>query len=390
MAVETSINRDAPLEERRRLQTLVDVNRELVSSLEMQRLLPLISECVTRVVPHDFAGVTLYEDDKSAMRAFVLSPPEARAVSEMGRTVALEQTLFARAFLEQKPQLLTRQDLGELATPIAGRMLDAGIQTVLCMPMVTANGAIGTLNVGSKRDRAFSQQDTDLLGQIAAQLAIALENARAYREIQTLRDRLSEQKLRLEDEIRSELNFEEIIGDSPELKRVLAQARTVAPSGSTALILGETGTGKELIARAIHRMSKRKDASFIKVNCAAIPTGLPAPPMRPLPLLSSWLPNRPQPRDCGELPGLQAQARRLLLQPVASGSEAFQRHQPPDDVSSGCDPVRGRAKSARRVSTVFGQGEAVYHFAGWEGSYLEDGGRGRGARAERGDCGNGL
>ena len=274
IAVETALTKDALLEERRRLQALVNVNRELVSSLEIEHLLPLISECVTRVVPHDFAGVTLYEDDNRGMRAVVLSPADKRPVMEMGRTVTLDQTLSARAFLEQKPQLLTRSDLSALNAPIATRMLDAGIQTVLCMPMVTSKGAVGTLNVGSKRNQAFSQQDTELLNQIAAQLAIALENARAYREIQSLKERLSQEKLYLEGEIRTELHFEEIVGESSELRKVLNQAKTVAPSGSTALILGETGTGTELIARATHRMSKRKDTSFIKVNCAAIPTGL--------------------------------------------------------------------------------------------------------------------
>jgi formate hydrogenlyase transcriptional activator len=128
--------------------------------------------------------------------------------------------------------------------------------------------------LGSKKDKAFSPEDEEILNQIAAQLAIALDNARAYREIQALKDRLAEEKLYLEGEIRSELNFEEIIGESAELKHVLARARTVAPSDSTVLILGETETGKELIARAIHRMSKRRDSSFIKVNCASIPTGL--------------------------------------------------------------------------------------------------------------------
>jgi len=274
VAVETASTREELLDERRRLQAMVDVNRELVSSLEMQHLLPLISECVTRVVPHDFAGVTLYEDDRKEMKAFVLSPAEKHPVVEMGRTVTIDQTLSGQAILEQRTQLLTPVELRASSAPIATRMPDAGIQTVLCMPMITSKGAVGTLNVGSKKDRAFSLQDTSLLNQIAAQLAIALENARAYREIQALKDRLSEEKLYLEGEIRSELHFEDIVGDSDEVKRVLAQARTVAPSGSTALILGETGTGKELIARAIHRMSKRKDANFIKVNCAAIPTGL--------------------------------------------------------------------------------------------------------------------
>ena len=272
VAVETASAHEELLDERRRLQALVDVNRELVTSLEMQHLLPLISECVTRVVPHDFAGVTLYEDDRKELKAFVLSPGERRSIAEMGRSVTIDHTLSAQALLEKRPQTLTRVELRASSAPIATRMLDAGIQTVLCMPMVTSKGAVGTLNVGSKKDRAFSSQDASLLNQIAAQLAIALENARAYREIQALKERLSEEKLYIEGEIRSELHFEEIIGDSNELKRVLGQARTVAPSGSTALILGETGTGKELIARAIHRMSKRKDASFDGRHGVASPT----------------------------------------------------------------------------------------------------------------------
>jgi formate hydrogenlyase transcriptional activator len=274
IAVENALTREALENEKQRLRALVQVNQKLVSSLEMGRLLPLISECVTRVVPHDFAGVTLYDDDRRSMKAYVLSPSETNAMVDAGRTVSLDQTLSSQAVRELKPTTFTRLELSGLNTPIAHRMLDAGIQTVLCMPLVTAKGAVGTLNVGSKRDTAFSPQDQELLNQIASQLAIALDNARAYREIKTLTDRLAEEKLYLEDEIRTELNFEEIVGESPELRRVLAQVRTVAPSGSTVLILGETGTGKELIARAIHRMSKQHDANFIKVNCAAIPTGL--------------------------------------------------------------------------------------------------------------------
>jgi formate hydrogenlyase transcriptional activator len=274
LTVENAITRDALREEKQRLQALVDVNRTWFSSLEMQTLLPLISECVTRVVPHDFAGVTLYEGDKEAMKAYVLSPGENRSVVETGRTVSLEETLSAQAFLEQKTKTLTKEDLHISPTAIAGRVLESGIQTVLCVPLISSKGAVGTLNVGSRKDRAFSEQDQELLDQVAAQLAIALDNARAYREIAALKDRLAEERLYLQDEIRTELNFEEIIGESTALKRVLAQAKTVAPSGSTALILGETGTGKELIARAIHRMSRRPENSVIKVNCAAIPTGL--------------------------------------------------------------------------------------------------------------------
>jgi formate hydrogenlyase transcriptional activator len=273
LAIENASTREALREEKDRLRALVDINRTLASRLEVQSLLPLISECVTRVVPHDFAGVTLFEGDQENMKAYVLSPERPQAM-ESGRPVSLKQTLSAQAFLERQAMTLTRDDLESHGSSIAGRVLGAGIRTMRCVPLLTSTGTLGTLNVGSKRDKAFSQQDEEILNQIAAQLAIALDNARAYREIQGLRDRLAQEKLYLEDEIRSELNFEEIVGESAELKHVLAQARTVAPSDSTVLILGETGTGKELIARAIHRMSKRRDASFIKVNCAAIPTGL--------------------------------------------------------------------------------------------------------------------
>jgi formate hydrogenlyase transcriptional activator len=130
------------------------------------------------------------------------------------------------------------------------------------------------LNFASKQEGRFLPQDVNLLKQIGAQMGIALDHARAYREIAELRDKLAEEKSYLEGEICSELNFEEIVGDSLPLKRVLEQAKTVAPSNATVLVLGETGTGKELIARAIHRMSSRKEGNFIKLNCAAIPTGL--------------------------------------------------------------------------------------------------------------------
>jgi formate hydrogenlyase transcriptional activator len=133
---------------------------------------------------------------------------------------------------------------------------------------------LGILNLGSTRENAFKAEDLGLLRQVAGQLAAALENARAAHEIEELKHRLAEETKYLAGEIRTEMNFEEIVGESPVLKQVLQLVATVAGSDATVLVLGETGTGKELIARALHRMSGRKDRSFIKVNCAAIPTGL--------------------------------------------------------------------------------------------------------------------
>ncbi|MCA1851172.1 MAG: sigma 54-interacting transcriptional regulator, partial [Beggiatoa sp.] len=149
-----------------------------------------------------------------------------------------------------------------------------GVQSVCCLPLITPSRILGTLNLASLRDGNFSENDADLLSQVASQIAIALENALAFREIDELKNQLAKEKLYLEDEIRTEYNFEEIIGESTALKRILNQVETVAPTDSTVLILGETGTGKELIARAIHNLSGRHERTFIKMNCATIPTGL--------------------------------------------------------------------------------------------------------------------
>jgi formate hydrogenlyase transcriptional activator len=130
------------------------------------------------------------------------------------------------------------------------------------------------LCLARKEDNFFSEHDAEFLTEVAGQVAIAIENALAYREISELKDKLAQEKLYLEEEIRSELNFEHIIGSSPALKQVLELVETVASSDSTVLLLGDTGTGKELIARAIHDHSRRKDCTFVKLNCAAIPTGL--------------------------------------------------------------------------------------------------------------------
>lgn len=142
------------------------------------------------------------------------------------------------------------------------------------MPLITRNRVLGTLILGSLREDAFTQDDLEFLNQVASQIAIAVENALAFREIAALKDKLSEEKLYLEDEIRTSYNFNEIVGESTALQRALKQVEIVAPTDSAVLILGETGTGKELIACALHNLSTRREHTFVKLNCAAIPTGL--------------------------------------------------------------------------------------------------------------------
>src|SRR2546425_792706 len=152
--------------------------------------------------------------------------------------------------------------------------ISEGFKSLCYIPLVRRSRAIGTLNLGRLRSDAFTEDDLYFLGQVASQIAIAVENALEYGQITEAKKRLAEQKLYLEDEIRVENNFEEIIGNSPKLKAVLESIQIVAPADSTVLIQGETGTGKELIARAIHNLIPRKGHAFVKVNCAAIPLGL--------------------------------------------------------------------------------------------------------------------
>ena len=141
-------------------------------------------------------------------------------------------------------------------------------------PLITQGRTFGSLNLASRRLDLFPPQDVELLQRVAAQIAIAVENALAFKEIDALKNKLAVEKLYLEEEIRSEFNFEEIVGESAVLKRALARVELAAPAGTTVLLLGETGTGKELFARAIHNLSPRRDRTFVKINCAAIPSGL--------------------------------------------------------------------------------------------------------------------
>jgi len=272
LLMESALTRQALKDEKERFRTLLEVNRTLVSQCDLPGVFPTISETLRRVFPVDYASISLHEKDTNEMRIHVLDNPVAGL--EVGSLVPASDSVAAHAMRTGEVKFISRADPESSRSSVVNRMFDAGVQSGCCIPLVTRNGMLGTLNLASKEENAFTPQHLDLLQQIAGQMAIALENARAYQEIAHLKDRLTEEKLYLEGEIRSKVNFEEIIGESPVLKRVLAQVRTVAPSNASVLIMGETGTGKELIARAVHRMSSRKDNNFIKVNCAAIPTGL--------------------------------------------------------------------------------------------------------------------
>ena len=149
-----------------------------------------------------------------------------------------------------------------------------GIRSFCMLPMVRRDRVLGTLNLGRLRESAFSPPEVEFLTQVANQIAIGVENALDYRQVTEARERLTEERNYLVEELRTQYDFEEIVGQSAALKRVLKQVEMVAPTDSTVLILGETGTGKELVARAIHQISSRREHAFVNVNCAAIPLGL--------------------------------------------------------------------------------------------------------------------
>src|SRR3984957_3709783 len=257
-----------------RLRLLLDVTNQVISSLDLRDLLRAISQDVRRVMQCDYAGLTLPDAENRQLRVYAVDFPEGKGFLQEDLVYSIEGSPSGTAIRTMKPLTLQSPFTGWLDYPIVQTAVREGLKSFCFLPLISRNRAIGTLVLGRLRDDAFSEADISFLGQVANQIALAVENALAYREIRELKEQLSQEKLYLEDEIRTEMNFAQIIGNSASLRRVLKEVRTVAPTDSTVLIYGETGTGKELIARAIHDSSPRRSKPFVKLNCAAIPTGL--------------------------------------------------------------------------------------------------------------------
>ncbi|HVH85820.1 MAG TPA: sigma 54-interacting transcriptional regulator, partial [Terriglobales bacterium] len=257
-----------------RLQLLLDVTNQIVSNLELRDLLRAISQDVRRVMQCDYAGLSLPDSESGQLRLYAVDFPEGKGFLQEDLVYPIEGSPSGMAFRTMKQLTLQSPFTGWVNYAIVQMAIREGLKSFCFLPLITRNRAIGTLVLGRLRDDAFTQPDIEFLGQVANQIALAVENALAYREIRELKEQLAKEKLYLEDEIRTEMNFAQIIGNSGSLRRVLKQVETVAPTGSTVLIYGETGTGKELIARGIHDLSPRRAKPFVKLNCAAIPTGL--------------------------------------------------------------------------------------------------------------------
>ena len=256
-----------------RLQMLLDVGEILSSNWNIQQVFPRISARIRRVLRQEYAGFSVHDVNTDLLVRQAENFPLGKGLTSQVQ-ISSSNSPGARSLEARSPMIFSKEQIQAFDAEIAQRLLDEGLQSLCCVPLLRPHRSLGVLVLGSTRKNAFHPDDLSLLNQVAAQLGIALENSRAAAEIDALKQRLNEERKYLEEESRSPGQFAEIIGESPALKKVLDQVATVAVSDATVLILGETGTGKELIAHAIHRMSRRSNCNFIKVNCAAIPTGL--------------------------------------------------------------------------------------------------------------------
>ncbi|HKC88121.1 MAG TPA: sigma 54-interacting transcriptional regulator, partial [Blastocatellia bacterium] len=257
-----------------RLQLLLNLNNAIASALDPPALFRAVSASLRQVFQHDFAILGLYDDQKKELCAYAIDSPDGLNLFEEGMLTPIEGTPAELAITTKRAVIIGPGDAQKFSSEMVRRSAEQGLRSSCSAPLLRHNRVIGVMTIASKTEAVFTPDDGELFLQIAGQIAIAVENALAYREIDALKDKLASEKLYLEDEIRTEHNFEELIGASPSFKRILKQVATVAPTDSTVLIRGETGTGKELIARAIHSLSGRNERTLVKINCAAIPSGL--------------------------------------------------------------------------------------------------------------------
>jgi formate hydrogenlyase transcriptional activator len=221
-----------------------------VTTRELPELFRGIVGTIERVIQLDYTSLALVEPSTGLLKIYALNFPGRQQLVKQDLVVPRDSSPAGHAIASGVPLLARGAELDRYSSEIVRTLRAEGVQTICCVPLINHGNAFGTLNVASRRIDAFAPPDIELLQQVGGQIAIAVENALAFKEIDALKDKLAEEKLYLEEEIRTEFNFEEIIGDSPLLKQALSQVELVAPASTTALILGETGTGKELIARA--------------------------------------------------------------------------------------------------------------------------------------------
>jgi formate hydrogenlyase transcriptional activator len=275
LAVDDALHAQELERKNKRLTLLLDLNNAVVSNLELRDLLRAMSANVRRVMECDVAGVALPELESNELQLYAFDFPGSEGIAREGFAMPISGVLApAKVFSTGNPEVVNRIDPSIDNPGVPTPAIAAGVKCVCYLPLASRGQILGVLILGRREEKVFTQDEVDFLMQMANQVALAVENALAYREITNLKDKLTQEKVYLEDEIRGEMNFEDIVGKSAALRTLLQQVEVVAPTDSTVLICGETGTGKELIARAIHDLSSRRQSAFVKLNCAAIPAGL--------------------------------------------------------------------------------------------------------------------
>jgi formate hydrogenlyase transcriptional activator len=271
---ENAMSTEARLQrQNERFELLLNLTARITSSLDLREVLRAIAANIREVIQGDAVTVALPDTPSEKFRVFALDFPHGKGVIKEELLVT-PSAAVKKAMDTLKPVVIDTQEREEFVSGTTEIAAAEGIKALCNIPLANRGRFLGILSVLRTTDTPFSPEDVDFLRRASGQIAIAIENALAYREISELKDKLAQEKLYLEEEFRSEMGFEQIIGNSTALKHVLQQVETVATSDSTVLLLGETGTGKELIARAIHDRSRRKQRTLVKLNCAAIPTGL--------------------------------------------------------------------------------------------------------------------
>jgi formate hydrogenlyase transcriptional activator len=273
LAVDDRLTRAQLENERTKLSLILDLNNSVVANLKLRGVLRSIFPSIRKVMRLDSVAVILPDKEGRTIKLYALDFPNGKGLVQQDMVTPFDGSVSGQGLRSGKAWA---GDVGELPKLDIDHQiaLEEGLQTLCLLPLSRGNRVLGALSLARLQKNAFTQPDVDFLSRIAGQIAIAIDNALAYRQISELKDQLTQEKLYLEGEVRSEMNFEEIIGNSAALRKVLHQVEAVAPTGSTVLIYGETGTGKELIARAVHNLSDRRSNAFVKLNCAAIPTGL--------------------------------------------------------------------------------------------------------------------
>src|SRR6195256_2804340 len=257
----------------RQYGTLLAVSEAIVSHRDLATLFHDLAGRLHLVVRFDYLACTLHDATSNTLRLHILETTE-RIPAQAPRTFSVEEDPGGIVLQTQHPLIVSNVAEESRWPQFSERAKPFGVNSLCYLPLTTARRRLGVLVFACKQAGAYDTADVDFLQQLANQVAVAVENALAFDEIEALKDKLHQEKVYLEEEVRTEHNFDDIIGESAALRRVLKEVEAVAPTDSTVLILGETGTGKELIARALHELSPRRERTLVKLNCAAIPTGL--------------------------------------------------------------------------------------------------------------------